>query len=63
MGETSVVKEWKEMYGYKELADHLTFIIEEEKKYGIPSKPLYSIPQRVNLPILGTQTSKVASFD
>ena len=50
-------------YTVKELADHLRFIIEKEKTCKIPSEPPFNIPQRMNLPVLGTQTSNVESLD
>ena len=50
-------------YTVKELADHLRFIIQKEKRYDIPLEPPFDIPQRVSLPVLGTQTSNVALLD
>ena len=41
----------------------MRFIIEVEKTCKIPSEPLFNIPQRINLPVLGTKTSNVSSLD
>jgi len=43
-------------YTVEELANHLQCIIKEEKNHEIPIEPVPNVPQRVNLPILGTQT-------
>jgi hypothetical protein len=52
---------WK--YTIKELADHLRWIITEEKKHSIPDESSPNVPQRINLPVLGTQTEEVLELD
>ena len=47
-------------YSVKELAQHLRWIIKEEKKYDIPPGPSINVPTRTHLPTLGTQTCDVA---
>ncbi len=44
-------------YLIKELADHLRWIIKEERKRHIviPSEPPVNVPKRMDLPILGTE--------
>ena len=49
-------------YTALELAKYLQMIIKKEKGLHIPSEPLINLPQRMELPILGTQTSNVASL-
>jgi hypothetical protein len=46
-----------------ELAKHLQMIIKKEKQLMIPSEPPINLPQRMDLPVLGTLTSNVASLD
>jgi hypothetical protein len=46
---------WK--YTIKELADHLRWII------SIPDESSPNVPQRINLPVLGTQTEEVLELD
>ena len=50
-------------YTIKELADHLRWIITEEKKHSIPDEPSLNVPQRINLPVLGTPTEEVLELD
>ena len=50
-------------YTIKELADHLRWIITEEKKHSIPDEPSLNVPQQINLPVLGTQTEEVLELD
>ena len=50
-------------YSVKELAQHLRWIIKEEKKYDIPPGPSINVPTRTHLPTLGTQTCDVAALD
>jgi len=51
-------------YTIKELADHIRWIITEEKKQSIPDEPSPNVvPQRINLPVLGTQTEEVLELD
>ena len=50
-------------YTIKELADHLRWIITEEKKHSISDEPSLNVPQRINLPVLGTQTEEVLELD
>ena len=50
-------------YTIKELADHLRWIIKEEKKHSIPDEPLPNVPQQISLPVLGTQTEEVVELD
>ncbi len=50
-------------YSVKELARHLRWIINEEKKYNVPPGPSINVPTRTHLPILGTQTCDVAALD
>ena len=45
------------------LAKHLQMIIKRGKQYEIPNEPPINMPQRMNLPVLGTLTSNVASLD
>ena len=47
----------------KELAQHLRWIIKEEKKYEVPLGPSINVPTRTHLPTLGTQTCDVAALD
>jgi hypothetical protein len=47
----------------QELAQHLRWIIREEKKYDIPHGPNINVPTRTNLPILGRQTCDVTALD
>ena len=42
-----------------ELAQHLHWVIQEEKKYIVPLKPVLNVPQRKQMNVLGTQTSDV----
>ena len=49
-------------YSVKELAQHLRWIIKEEKKYDIPPGPSINVPTRTHLPTLGTQTCDVAAW-
>ncbi len=50
-------------YSVQELAQHLRWIIKEEKKYDIPTGPSINVPIRTHLPILGTQTCNVPALD
>jgi hypothetical protein len=50
-------------YSVKELAQHLRWIIKEEKKYDVPSGPSINVPTRTHLQTLGTQTCDVAALD
>jgi hypothetical protein len=50
-------------FSVHELAQHLRWIIREEKKYDIPPGPNINVPTRTNLPILGMQTCDVTAFD
>ena len=50
-------------YRVSELAKHLQMIIKKENGIPIPSEPPINLPQRMDLPVLGTQTSNVASLD
>ena len=50
-------------YTIKELADHLRWIIKEEKKHSIPDEPLPNVPQQISLPVLGTQTEDILELD
>ena len=51
------------VYSPDELALHLKTIIKAEKKCTIPNRPPVSLPHRMNLPQLGTQTSDVKELD
>jgi len=42
----------------KELADHLRYIIREEKKYDIPEEPYVETPQPVFVFVIGTRTKE-----
>lgn len=46
-----------------ELAQHLHWVIQEEKKYTVPLKPVLNVPQRKQMNVLGTQTSDVNELD
>ena len=46
-----------------ELAKHLKSIIKEQRKRSIPSKPPIPLPERKNLPILGTKTLDLAVIE
>ena len=50
-------------YTVEELANYLRRIIKEEKNHEIPIEPVPNVPQRVNLPILGTQTECAKELD
>ena len=50
-------------YSPQELGVHLKSIIKAEKKCIIPNRPPTQLPQRKNLPQLGTQTSDVKELD
>ena len=50
-------------YSVKELAQHLRWIIKEEKEHDVPPGPSINVPMRTNLPILGTQTCDIAALD
>ncbi len=50
-------------YSVKELANHLRWIIKEEKKHDKPTGPDINVPERTNLPILETQTCDVATLN
>jgi hypothetical protein len=50
-------------YSVFELARHLQFIIKKEKSMDIPTEPPFNVPQRLELGVLGTQTSIVADLD
>ena len=58
-----MVKRDGHKYSVFELAQHLRYIIKEEKKRVIPSEPPFNMPQRQELGVLGTQTSNVAMLD
>ena len=46
-----------------ELANHLKWIISEEKKYEIPSEPKVNMPQKPNMAMLGTPAVNVDKWD
>ena len=52
-------------YSIKELADHLRWIIKEERKRHIviPSEPPVNVPKRMDLPVLGTEIDDIADLD
>ena len=50
-------------YSVKELAQHLRWIIKEEKKYDVPPGPSINVPTRTHLPTLGTQMCDEAALD
>jgi hypothetical protein len=52
-------------YLIKELADHLRWIIKEERKRHIviPSEPPVNVPKRMDLPVLGTEIDDIADLD
>lgn len=50
-------------YTVFELAKHLQMIIKKEKSLEVPNEPPINMPDRMKLPVLGTQTSIVASLD
>jgi hypothetical protein len=52
-------------YSIKELADHLRWIIKEERKRQvvIPSEPPVNVPKRMDLPVLGTEIDDIALLD
>jgi len=52
-------------YSIKELADHLKWIIKEERKRHIviPSEPPVNVPKRMDLPVLGTEIDDIADLD
>ena len=50
-------------FSVQELAQHLRWIIREEKKYDIPPGPNINVPTRTNLPILGMQMCDVTALD
>jgi hypothetical protein len=52
-------------YSIKELADHLKWIIKEERKRHvvIPSEPPLNVPKRIDLPVLGTEIDDIADLD
>ena len=50
-------------YTVFKLAKHLQMIIKKEKQLMIPSEPPINLPQRMDLPVLGTLTSDVTSLD
>jgi hypothetical protein len=49
----------------KELAYHLKWIIKEERKRHIviPSEPPVNVPNRMDLPVLGTEIDDIADLD
>jgi len=50
-------------YSVKELAQHLRWIIKEEKKYDVLPVLSINVPTRTHLPALGTQTCDIAALD
>ena len=54
-----------QQYSIKELADHLRWIIKEERKRHIviPSEPPVNVPKRMDLPVLGTEIDDIADLD
>jgi hypothetical protein len=52
---------WK--YTIKELANHLRWLITDEKKHSITDETFPNVPQRIDLPVLGTQTDDVLELD
>jgi hypothetical protein len=52
-------------YSIKELADHLRWIVKEERKRQvvIPSEPPVNVPKRMDLPVLGTEIDDIALLD
>ena len=46
-----------------ELAQHLRWVIQEEKKYTVPLKPVLNVLQCKQMNVLGTQTSDVNELD
>jgi hypothetical protein len=48
-----------------ELADHLKWIIKEERKRHIviTSEPPVNVPKRMDLPVLGTEIDDIADLD
>jgi hypothetical protein len=50
-------------YTVYELAKHLQWIIKEEKHKSKPKEPPINMPQRMELPVLGTQTKSVERLD
>ena len=52
-------------YSIKELADHLKWIIKEERKRHIviPSEPPVNVPKRMDLQVLGTEIDDIADLD
>jgi hypothetical protein len=49
----------------KELADHLRWIIKEERKWHIviPGEPPVNVPKKMDLPLLGTEIDDIADLD
>ncbi len=45
------------------MAQHLRWVIQEEKKYTVPLKPVLNVPQLKQMNVLGTQTSDVNELD
>ena len=54
-----------QQYSIKELADHLRWIIKEERKRQIviPSEPPVNVPKRMDVPVLGTEIDDIADLD
>ena len=52
-------------YSIKELADHLKWIIKEERKRHvvIPSEPPLNVPKRIDVPVWGTEIDGIADLD
>ncbi len=52
-------------YSIKELADHLRWIVKEERKCHIviPSEPPVNVPKRMDVPVLGTEIDDIADLD
>ena len=46
-----------------QLGDHLKLIIKEQRKRGIPSKPPIPLPERKDLPTLGTKTPDLLAIE
>ncbi len=52
-------------YSIKELADHLRWIIKEDRQRHIviPSEPPVNVPKRIDLPVLGTEIDDVTNLN